>query len=99
MEKENVIEWISGDKNVTVTISQQKYITKIKKLSEKFPDEVKIIYTNQDGSILAHLPLRAIKINLTAKKELTEEELESLRERMKLARESGQELDEDDEDE
>ena len=66
-----------------------------KKLVEKFPDEVEIVYVNTDGSIVAHLPLRAIKINLTEKRELTEEQKEVLRERMKIARESGQEISDD----
>lgn len=96
---ENVIEWINGDENVTVTLSQRKYISKVKKLAEKFPDEVEIVYTNTDGSIVCHLPLRAIKINLTPKRELTEEQKEIMRERLRLARESGQEIDEDDLDE
>ena len=41
-------------------------------------EEVKIIHTNPDGSILAHVSLRAIKINLTEKRELTEEQREAL---------------------
>ena len=93
---ENVIEWINGDTQVTVTLSQKKYISKVRKLAEKFPDEVQISYENKDGSIVAHLPLRAIKINLTPKRELTEEQLEVLRERMRVAREAGQEVDDDD---
>ena len=40
---ENVIEWINGDKEVTMTFSQKKYIRKIKELAERYPDEVKII--------------------------------------------------------
>ena len=97
MENENVIEWVTNDKTVTVTLSQRKYITKVRKLAEKFPDEVEFLYENKDGSIVAHLPLRAIKINLTEKRELTDEQLEVMRERMKKLHESGQEIDEDDE--
>ena len=97
MENENVIEWITNDKTVTVTLSQRKYITKIRRLAEKFPDEVEIMHTNKDGSILAKLSIRAIKINLTEKREITEEQREVLRERMKKMHESGQEVDDDDE--
>jgi exosome complex RNA-binding protein Rrp42 (RNase PH superfamily) len=93
--KENVVEWITGDKQVTVTLTQQKHISKVRKLAEKFPDEVKIDYVNKDGSIVAHLPLRAIKINLTAKRELTEDEREILAERLRLARESGKDTDDE----
>lgn len=93
---ENVIEWINGDDRVTVTLSQRKHISKVKKLADKFPDDIEISHENKDGSIVAHLPLRAIKISFTPKRELTEEQKEVMRERLRLARESGQEVDDDD---
>lgn len=96
---ENVIEWLLNESQVTVTLSQRKYITKVKRLAEKYPDEVKIVYTNKDGSIVAHLPLSAIKINIVPKRELTEEQLEIMRERMRKMHEAGQEVNEDDFDE
>ena len=95
--KENALNWITNEKVVSGTFTQPKLISKIKKLAEKFPEEVKIEYVNKDGSILCELPLRAIKINLTPKRELTDEQKEVIRERFRLARESGQEVDEDDE--
>ena len=97
--KENVLEWITNESIVTATITQGRTITKIKRLAERFPDEVEIIHTNSDGSILAHLPLRAIKINLTTKRELTEEQRLANSERLRKYRELGQEVDEDDFDE
>jgi hypothetical protein len=92
---ENVIEFITNDKTATVTFSQGRYVSKIKKLAEKFPDEVKIVYTNKDGSIVAHVPVSAIKLNIV-KRELTEEQRQEMAERLRLAREQGQEVDEDD---
>ena len=79
-ERENAIEWINGQDMVTVTLSQGRYISKIKKLAEKFPDEVKIVKENTNGTILAHIPLNYIKIN-RASRDLTEEEREELAER------------------
>ena len=79
-ERENAIEWINGQDRVTVTLSQGRYISKIKKLAEKFPDEVKIVKENTNGTILAHIPLNYIKIN-RASRDLTEEEREELAER------------------
>ena len=79
-ERENAIEWINGQDMVTVTLSQGRYISKVKKLAEKFPDEVKIVKENSDGTILAHIPLNYIKIN-RASRDLTEEEREELAER------------------
>ena len=79
-ERENAIEWINGQNRVTVTLSQGRYISKVKKLAMKFPDEVQIVKENEDGTILAHIPLNYIKIN-RASRDLTEEEREELAER------------------
>ena len=79
-ERENAIEWINGQNRVTVTLSQGRYISKVKKLAMKFPDEVQIVKENEDGTLLAHIPLNYIKIN-RANRDLTEEEREELAER------------------
>lgn len=93
--RENSLNWFTNEQVVSGTFTQPRLISKIKKLAEKFPDEVKIEYVNKDGSILCELPLRAIKINLSPKREYTEEEREVMRERMKKLRESGQEVEDD----
>lgn len=64
---ENVIEWIVNDKIATVTLSQKKYINKVKRLAEKYPEEVKIEWENADGSIVAHLPVNAISFQIHPK--------------------------------
>lgn len=79
-ERENAIEWINGQNRVTVTLSQGRYISKIKKLASKFPDEVEIVKENKDGTIVAHIPLGYIKIN-NSKRELTDAERAELSER------------------
>lgn len=76
--KENVIEFVQNSKVATVTFCQGRYITKIKKLSEKYPEEVKITHTNEDGSIVAHIPTRWIRINPS--KKMSEEQKENLAE-------------------
>ena len=78
--RENAIEWINGQERVTVTLSQGRYISKVKRLAEKFPEEVDIVKENEDGTLLAHIPLNYIKIN-RASRDLTEEEREELAER------------------
>lgn len=80
--KENNIEWLNGQQTVTVTLSQGKFINKVKKLAEQRED-VEIVAENKDGSICAHLPLKFIKIS--APRQLTEEQRERARERL-LAR-------------
>ena len=67
--RENCIEWINGQNTITVTLSQKKYINKVKRMAEKHPDLVSILAENDDGSIFAHLPLKALKLSIISRKE------------------------------
>lgn len=64
--KENVIEWITGDKRVTVSLTQKRFINRVKMLAEKHPEDVEIIAENRDGTICAHLPLKALHLTIYA---------------------------------
>ena len=75
---ENVIEWLNGDKQVSCTISQGKFITKIMKLIEKYPNEVEIT-NNDDGTIYCKMPISWLKIN---HREVSEEQKQKSRERL-----------------
>lgn len=77
--RENVIEFLQNEKIATVTFTQGRYITRIKDLAEKKPDECKITHTNRDGSIVAHIPVSWIRINPTM--ELSEERKKELADR------------------
>ena len=78
--KENVFEWLNGQDIVTVTLSQKRFINKILKLSKEFPEEVRIDRINDDGTILAHIPLKYVRISRP--RELSEEEKELARQRL-----------------
>lgn len=80
-EKENVIEWILNSKTATVTFTQGKYISKIKKLAEKYPDRVKIT-SQKDGTLVAHIPTSAVKISIVERK-LSDEQKATMTERMR----------------
>lgn len=82
---ENVLEWYKNEPTATVTFSQGKYITKIRKLAEKFPEECQITHENQDGSIVAHIPVKWIKIN-NPQRVMTEEEKRLAAERIRNSR-------------
>lgn len=64
--KENVIEWIDGDKTALCTFSQKKFVNRIQKMTEKDGAPVKIIARNPDGSILAKIPISAIHLYVSA---------------------------------
>ncbi len=86
--KENNIEWVTGLKDedkITLSLSSKRYINKVKKICSEHPEDTKVI-ENDDGTIYAELPIGCLKISYPNKRELTEEEKEELRERIKLAR-------------
>ena len=66
--RENVIEWLNGDKMVTATLSQKRLINRLERMAEKYPSCVEIIAENIDGSILARFPLSAIHITIYGQK-------------------------------
>lgn len=82
---ENCIEWVTGDDRIAVTLTQTKYISRIKSLAEKFPDEVDY-QINKDGSLFGHVPLRYLKLNPPRK--LSDEGKDALRESMRNLRET-----------
>lgn len=81
LNNENCIEWLSGQHNIICSISQQKYITKIKKLAEKYPKKVKI-KVNKDGTICAKLPIKALKLSII-ERELSAEQRQEMSRRFK----------------
>lgn len=82
---ENVLEFIKNSDDMYVTFSQQRFVSKVKKLAEQYPDKVTILAENKDGSIYAKLPVRALHLSL-ASREFTEEQRIAAAERLKRAR-------------
>ena len=64
--KENVIEWITNDNRITVSLTQKRFINRVKMLAEKHPELVDIVAENRDGSLCAHLPLKALHLTIYA---------------------------------
>jgi len=77
------------DKNLAFFSSdERKWINKIRRLADKFPDQVTIIAQpeDNDGCIYASLPVESMKINLISHRRLSDEERAVAVERLKLAR-------------
>lgn len=82
---EFAIEWVKGDKMATVTFpGNSKLNSRVRKLAEERADEVSIRHENRDGSIVATIPVRYIKINPPLN--ISEEEKAKRTERVKAAR-------------
>ncbi|WP_243875103.1 hypothetical protein [Blautia obeum] len=81
---ENAIEFTKHSKRATVTFSQPRYINRIKKLAEKYPEECKIVSVDRipdEGEILcAHIPTAWVRIN--PGKDLTEEQRNAIGKRL-----------------
>ena len=76
------IAWIRGGEYAEVSAHNgSKMKGRFLKLAEQHPEDVKILVTNKDGSIFAHVPVKYVK--LRAPRELTEEQRAELIERGK----------------
>lgn len=77
-EGENVIEWQQDAKRATLTFSQPRMISRIKKLAEERPKDVQIITENALGKgkrvLYAYVPAAWVRISPPKKLDLSDEE-------------------------
>lgn len=83
---ENVIEWVKDGKTATLSLTQGRTISRVMKLAKSRPEECKIVAENKDGSICVRVPVGWIKISPI--REVSEEQKEAARVRMKEMREN-----------
>lgn len=83
--------WFSSD--------EKKWKNRIMKLADEYPEQVKItVYPeDNDGCINAWIPAKWIRVKPPIKRSLTDEQRMAMSERLKKAREAGNEDDEEDE--
>lgn len=83
--------WFSSD--------EKKWKKRIMKLAEEYPEQVKItVYPeDNDGCINAWIPAKWIRVKPPVKRNLTDEQRMAMSERLKKAREAGNEDEEEDE--
>ena len=83
--KETCIEYLDVDKYATFCSSERKWINKIYKLKEKYPNEVRIEASEEDndGMIIASIPKSWMKVSPPKKMNLTEEQKAERAERMR----------------
>lgn len=72
--KETTYNQYSGESRGSVYTSEKKMINKMLKYAAKYPDAVKIIHTNDDGSIVCEIPSNWFKITPKIKRVMTDEE-------------------------
>ncbi len=81
--RETVYEHISGDETFTVTAAESWSVAMLRRLKEKYPDQVEIVYTNKDGSLMARVPFDWMRIVPKRRDTLTDEQRAIQAERMK----------------
>ncbi len=84
--RETTVNFLYGDKTMTIFTSDIKWINRIVKLANSYPEEVYITRTNEDGSITAELPVKYFK--LSPPRKMSEENRLKAAERLRLAREN-----------
>lgn len=77
---ENAIEFMTNGTKATLTFSQGRYKSVIRKLAEKHPEDCQIIADNEDGSICAHVPV------ISPPRQYTEEQRQQMGERLRQNR-------------
>lgn len=77
--KENVIEFITGQNNVCCTFTSAKYINKMNKLYQKNKENFEYFIENPDGSVCCKIPLKWVKIS--PPKRVSEEQKQAASER------------------
>ena len=70
---------------------ERKFITKVRKLHEQYPEKVRIIAEpeDNDGCIYAELPKEWFRIQVPKKMNLTDEQKQKIAERLQRARVHG----------
>ena len=77
---ETMTEFLENVERATVTFTQGRYKSRIRKLAKERPKECQIVAGNLDGSLCAPIPVAWIKITPT--KQLSEEQRKQIAERL-----------------
>ena len=86
--RENCIYWLDGDKEATINVNgRSRYATRLRKLANDYPEEVKILSDEDGRYLVACIPVKAVKINIV-KREMTDEQKQRLVQTLAKTRES-----------
>lgn len=85
--QETDITHISVEPHMTVYAGEQKWRNRIRNLADQYPEDVVITAENPDGSFVAHIPFRWLRISKPATRCLTDEQRTMAAERLRMYRE------------
>ena len=79
--RETYIGYCVGDNKCSIFSSEKKWVNKVLKLKEKYPNDITIEFLNADGSVLAYAPIKWMKFSPPRK--MSEEQKKAAGERMR----------------
>jgi len=87
--KETCFDYLDVDDHAVFSTSERKWITRIMKLKEKYPDHVDIRCDPEEnyGELVAYVPKNWFKLSPPRQLNYTDEQREALMERMRVMRE------------
>ena len=86
--QETCVEFIKGESTLSWYSSDSKWIARMVQLANERPDEVEIVYKDEEG-LMAHCPASWFKPpKPPIKRNMTDEQRKAAAERMKNARDS-----------
>lgn len=72
---ETTIDHIGGSPFCSITASEQWSVNAVKRMLEEHPNEVKVMHTNPDGSMVVHAPFKCMQyLRFPKKRDMTEEQ-------------------------
>ena len=84
--KETCLDHVAGENYATVYTGEIKWIRILYKLKEDYPQDVNIQHINEDGSIIAKIPIDWFKIKPKKKMQFTAAQLELAKARLERGR-------------
>lgn len=87
---ETAVEFFGDEKFLTYTTNDRKYVNKLRKQAEDYPDDVQIVSEFEDGTLVAHLPRKWFVAPKPPVKRapMSEERKDELRDRLAKMREA-----------
>lgn len=86
--KETCVDYLDVDDHATFCSAERKWVNKILKFKEEYPDKVEITAhpDGNNGIIVANIPKSWLKISPPRKREFTEEQRAAIGERLQSSR-------------
>jgi imidazolonepropionase-like amidohydrolase len=91
--------YLSDDDHAVISTDEKKWVNKLYKLAEEYPNEVEIRSEYKDGFVTAHVPKEWVRVRPPAKREMTDEQKQAAAERLTQARKRKKDEEEMSEDE